>query len=113
MKHLRKKIRLLLFLLPAVTSIFSCDNQDNDQSQCYTGTVLDEISCNSHNQQYYLNQANNIDINAPEAFTITHGSNEWWEFKCTRTTKACKRASLFKLLVITQLNDNYVLLNCV
>lgn len=28
-----------------------------------------------YNQQYYLNQANNIDINAPEAFAITQGCN--------------------------------------
>jgi serine protease len=28
-----------------------------------------------YNQQYYLNQVNNIDINAPEAFAITQGCN--------------------------------------
>lgn len=54
MKYLNKKIKLPAFLLLQMISTLSCDNQDIDQSQCYSGTVLDEISCNSQNGFAYL-----------------------------------------------------------
>lgn len=28
---------------------FSCDNQEDEKPQCYSGTVLNQISCNSDN----------------------------------------------------------------
>lgn len=35
-------------------SALSCENQDDDQTQCYSGTVLEEISCNSQNGLAFL-----------------------------------------------------------
>jgi hypothetical protein len=54
MKHLNKKIKFLAFLLLPMISTFSCDNQDIDQSQCYSGTVINEISCNSQSGFAFL-----------------------------------------------------------
>ena len=62
MKNLNKKIKLLTSLLLPMILTISCDNRDIDQSQCYSGTVLDQISCNSQNGLAFLIRVTNQNL---------------------------------------------------